>query len=153
MRFNHQAAETSTDRRQSVRRGFSMFDLLVAFTLLVTAMSISTPLVVQHAQLLKSQRNYRLALDELTNQLERLTTLAPAELPTAIEAIAPSAFISERLPSTQLSGKLAEVAGGTRISLDIAWDEMGHRRKPVTLAAWVFDGSPRTIATTGASQP
>jgi hypothetical protein len=153
MTFKHPTAGISTDRRQPARRGFSMFDLLVAFTLLVTAMSISTPLVVRHAQLLKSQRNYRLALDELTNQLERITTLAPAELPTAIEAIAPSAFISQRLPSARLSGKLAEIAGGTRVSLDITWKELGHRRKPVTLAAWVFDGSPIATATKGASQP
>ena len=58
------------------RRGFSMFDLFVAFTLLVAAMSMVAPLVVRHGQLLKSQRNYRLALDELSNQLERLRSAA-----------------------------------------------------------------------------
>lgn len=130
-----------------------MLDLLVAFTLLVASMSISTQLVVRHAQLLKSQRNYRLALDELTNQLDRLTALSPSELTRAIEAIAPSEFVVGRLPNARLSGKLAEIAGGSRVSLDITWDEMGHRKKPVTMAAWVFESSPLPATATGASRP
>lgn len=130
-----------------------MLDLFVAFTLLTTAMSISTPLVVRHAQLLKSQRNYRLALDELSNQLERLTVLAPADLPTAIQRLAPSEFIAQRLPNVILSGNLAESEGGMRIVLDVTWDEMGHRKKPVTLAAWVFERSQAPGETTGGAQP
>lgn len=129
-----------------------MLDLLVAFTLLVTAISISAQLVVRHGQLLKSQRNYRLALDELTNQLDRLSALAPSELPNSIQAIVPSEFISRLLPNARLTGKLAESAGGTRVSLDMTWDEMGHRKKPVAMAAWVFKRSPVKPATAGASQ-
>lgn len=130
-----------------------MLDLFVAFTLLVTAMSISTPLVVRHAQLLKSQRNYRLALDELSNQLERLTVLDPADLPAAIEGLAPSEFITQRLPNARLSGNLAESEGGTRIVLDVTWDEMGHRKEPVTLAAWVFERSQASDEITRRAQP
>jgi hypothetical protein len=153
MTLSQLPAESSTNKRCGSRRGFSMLDLLVAFTLLVAAMSISTQLVVRHAQLVKSQRNYRLALDELTNQLDRLTALTPSEIPKAMESVVPSEFIAERLPNARLSGELAEIAGGSRVSLDITWDEMGHRKKPVTMAAWVFESSPLPPTTTGASQP
>jgi hypothetical protein len=115
-----------------------MLDLMVALTLLIAAMSLVGPLVVRHGQVLKSQRHYRLAMDELTNQLERLAALAPERLSDAMEQLALSPFIAERLVGAKIEGELAPVEAGVRITLHMTWDEIGHRREPVTLAAWVF---------------
>jgi hypothetical protein len=139
--------------RRRTRGGFGMLDLLVAFTLLVAAISVATPLLVRHGQIIKSQRNYRLALDELSNQLERLTALSPQELPPAIERLAPAPFVMERLHKAQISGELAPIEGGSRVTLRLTWDEVGGRKEPVALAAWVFAG-PRAASTeTGVPQP
>ena len=119
-----------------------MIDLMVSLTLLMAAMSVVAPLVVRHGQVLKSQRHYRLALDELTNQLERLAALTPEQLPDAVEQIAPSPFIAERLAGAKIEGELAPEEAGVRILLHMTWDEIGHRREPVTLAAWVFARPP-----------
>ncbi len=120
------------------RAGTSTLDALVAFTLLVTTLSVATPLVVRHGRLLKSQRDYRLALDELSNQVECLVTTSASDLPAAIEQLAPSEFLIERIPSAQISGELLTVDGGMRVVLQLTWNELAVRRSPVSLAGWVF---------------
>jgi hypothetical protein len=110
----------------------------VAFTLLTTTLSVATPLVVRHGRLLQSQRNYRLALDELSNQLERLTALPHADLQQAMAELAPSAFVAERLPGAKLSGALEDAEIGQRLTLRLSWNETDRVKAPVSLAAWVF---------------
>src|ERR1041385_154336 len=105
------------------RRGTGSLDLLVSFTLLMTAMSVATPLIVRHERMVKSHRNYRLALDELSNQMDRLTALQSDKLSQAVKQISPSSFISERLPGARLSGELQHADFGTRVKLTIFWSE------------------------------
>ena len=98
---------------------------------------MATPLVVAHGRLLKAQRNYRLALDELSNQIEVLGTLPPGELPEAIEKLTPSLQANERLPGATLRGSLAESKFGQQITLEIWWDEPGRKDAPVRLTGWL----------------
>src|SRR5882724_7546940 len=88
------------------RTGTSSIEVLVAFTLLSTALSLSLPLVVRHGRLLESCRHYRLALDELSNQLDRLTALPEADAQVALKQLKPSQFIAAKLPGAELSGQL-----------------------------------------------
>jgi hypothetical protein len=125
------------------RRGTGSLDLLVSFTLLVTAISVATPLVVRHGRLLRSQRDYRLALDELSNQIDRLTALPLDELTQAVKQLSPSPFVTERLAGARLSGELQPAESGTRITLALSWNETERVRAPVTLAAWVFAPPPQ----------
>lgn len=126
-----------------MRSGTGMLDLLVSFTLLVTLISVSTPLVVRHGCLLKSHRNYRLALDELSNQMERLAALTVDQLPSALEQISPSKFISDRLPGAKIASDSEPVElGGRRITLKLSWNDVGRREAPVTLAAWIMPLPP-----------
>ena len=57
------------------RLGTTMVEVIVALTLLTTTLSVAAPLVVRHGWLLASQRHYRMALDEVSNQMERLSTM------------------------------------------------------------------------------
>ena len=127
-----------------------MLDLLVSFTLLAAAMSIVSPLVVRHGHLLRSQRNYRLALDELSNQMEHLTTLPPDKLSDAMQQLAPMSFVAERLNGAKLSGEIRPAENGSQITLQLSWNETTGRNSPVMLTTWVFPG-PAT--TTEAPQP
>jgi hypothetical protein len=129
-------------------RGTSGFDLLVALGLLVTVMSVATPLVVRHGRLLTSHRNYRLALDELSNQLDRLRAMPVNELPDEMERLTPSGFVKERLPGAKLDGKLRPEESGTHITLRLSWNDAERHRAPMTVAAWIF---PTTLR--GASAP
>lgn len=130
--------------RPTARRGFGTVDLIVSFTLLMTVISIAAPLVARHAKLLRSQRNYRLALDELSNQMDRLTALPFAEIPTATSQLSPSAFLVERLPGAKLSGQTRVGEDSVHITLQITWDDVERSRSPVALSAWVFDQGARS---------
>ena len=118
------------------RRGLSSVEAVVAFALLASVTTVSAQLFVAHGRLLKSQRNYRLALDELSNQLERLVALPPAELSSAVDQLAVSPSALERLPGAQIHGEVAESALGRRVTLEIWWDEPNRQEAPVRLTAW-----------------
>lgn len=122
----------------SLRAGFSMLEVFVACTLLSSVLAVSTPLIVRHGRLLKAQRNYRLALDELANQLERLRALPPAELGSAAASVAPSEFGKAKLPGVKLRAELQAFDLGQRLTVSATWSEVERERAPLSLAAWVF---------------
>lgn len=129
----------------SVRRGATVLEVLVACTLLSTVLSVATPLVIQHNRLLTAHRDYQLALDELSNQLERLTALPAAELPAALEKLSPSDLATAHLHDAQLTGELA-ADQGQRLTLHLTWGEPQRRSAPVSLAAWIYrpvDAAPQ----------
>jgi hypothetical protein len=128
---------------QSNRQATSTLDLLVALTLLVAVIGVATPLSVRHGRLLKSQRNYRVALDELSNQVERLSVLPAGELPRALDELKPSDFVMERLADVELGGELRPFESATRVTLRISWSEMERKLAPLSLSAWVYPPAPR----------
>ena len=121
--------------------------MIVALTLLASVLALSTPLIVAHGRLLKSQRNYRLALDELSNQLERLSTLPEEELTGALKKLTPSPLAAERLPGATLRGELVDSAMGRRLTLETWWDEPNRQAAPLRLTAWIV--SQRGLADAG----
>jgi hypothetical protein len=120
------------------RRGTSSVEVLVAFTLLASVLGLATPLVVKQQRLLAAQRDYRLALDELSNQLDRLTVLSQDELAAAVEQLLPSSFITARLSDVRLRGELKSQDPGTCVILRITWDELQRGAAPLAMAAWVY---------------
>src|SRR5882672_4071612 len=89
------------------RCGSTSYEVLVAFTLLTTLLSLSLSSMVRHGRLLTSEQNYRLALDELSNQLDRLTALPGNELPLAVKELKLTPFTAERLSDAKLVGEIA----------------------------------------------
>jgi hypothetical protein len=119
------------------RCGASSIEVFVALALLTSVLSLSAPLVVRHGRMLIAHRHYRIALEELTNQLERLTAMRADEVPVAVEQIAPSPFAAARLPGLTLRAQLDSADMGQRVTLAITWDEPERRQAPVVLAAWI----------------
>jgi hypothetical protein len=117
----------------------------VGFTLLASVLGLATPLVVKQQRLLAAQRDYRLALDELSNQLERLTALPPDKLPAALEQILPSSFIAARLSGVTLRGELDSQNPSTRVILRMTWDEHERAAAPLTMVVWIYP-KPRAAA-------
>ncbi|MEX2316008.1 MAG: hypothetical protein WD669_02580 [Pirellulales bacterium] len=111
-------------------------------TLLTTVLAVATPLVVRHGRLLTAQRDYRVALDELSNQLERLTALPPRELAAELDNLKPSPHTAGRLRGAELRGELQPAEFGQRLTLRLAWDEPQRAKAPVVMAAWIFPNSP-----------
>jgi len=120
----------------SRRAGTSSLEVIMAFTLLGSVLAFSTPLVVRHKRLIASQRDYRLALDEVSNQLQRLSAVSPQNLATVIESLQPSDFISTRLSGARVHGELQTSDMGQRVQVSISWGDEQRLAAPVTLAAW-----------------
>jgi hypothetical protein len=123
------------------RPGSTALEALVAFTLLSGALTFATPLVVQHSRLLKAQRNYRLALDEVSNQIERLSLLPTDELAGALSQLKPSELIAAKLPGAELSSKLDDLDIGRRLTLRLSWQGPQGIPTTVSLATWVLPAS------------
>jgi len=140
----HLSIDIDGARRRIPRSATTSLEVIVALTLLCGLLSFSTPLVVKHGRLLQAQRNYRLALDELSNQLERLSALPETELEDAVKQLAPSPFATAHLPGAELRGQLDSIDIGRRLTLRLSWDESERRKAPVALAAWL--PAPRSPA-------
>lgn len=117
-------------------RGLSLIEVIVAFTLLTSVMTLSLPLVVRHGRLLSAQRDYRIALDEVSNQLERITALEPNKVPSALEQLTISSAVAEKLPAATLKGELTPADIGGRVTMRLTW--AGVHGPAVTMSAWVF---------------
>ena len=128
---------SNTSPRCRCHDGATSLEVMVAFTLLTSVLSFSVPLIVRHGRLLTCHNHYRLALDELSNHLDRLTALPEAERAEALENLAPSPFAAARLPGVELRYELEPLDIGQRLILFVTWDEPQRRRAPVTMAAWV----------------
>lgn len=122
------------------RPGTTTIELLVSFTLLTTVLGAALPLVVRHGRILNSARQYRMALDELSNQAERIAALSHDAAIETLDELQPSPFVVEHLPGATLSADLASSDGAERVRLSLTWDEPGRRAAPVSLVAWLHRG-------------
>ncbi|HND56024.1 MAG TPA: hypothetical protein PLV92_26595, partial [Pirellulaceae bacterium] len=77
------------------------------------------------------------ALDELTNQLDRLTALPSADVDAALRELKPSEFAAERLPGAELRVEVESIDFGRRVTLSLIWAEPRRSEAPVRLAAWL----------------
>jgi len=122
------------------RSGFTATEMLVAATLLVSAIAVVSPLTVKTGRLWQDTRHYRLALDELSNQLEQLTLLQADELEAALEELTPSPMAIRVLVNPELTAERFNDADGARLKLSLRWDRPGGS-PPLGLVAWL-DESP-----------
>jgi hypothetical protein len=135
------------------RTATSVIESLVALTLLTTLLTVSTPLVVRHGRMLAAQRAYRIALDELTNQLDRLSATAPDEVSAAVDQLALTPFAAARLPGAKLTGRLEPANFGQRLRLEISYADSQLQTSPVTLVAWVPAASQPSEGETAEEEP
>ena len=131
-----QANHSNKNLQRINRQGLFTTELLVAATLLVTLLSVVLPLAVKADRLRQDARHYRLALDELTNQLDSLASLRSPELKASLANLVPSTEIGTVLVEPKLSGVQVSDKDGTRIVLSLEWNQ-GRPSKPVTLVGWI----------------
>lgn len=135
------------------RRGTTTIELLVSFTLLSTVLGAALPLVVRHGRILHSARQYRVALDELSNQAERIGALRHDDAVKAIDELQPSPFAAERLPGAQLTAEVASSDSAERVTLSLSWDEPGRQAAPVSLVAWLPRDADTSVETAKEETP
>jgi hypothetical protein len=122
------------------RNAFTLTELVVAAALMVSVMAVIAPLTVHSARLLQDTRHQQLVMDELSNELERLTMLAPDERDKAIAELVPSEHVRWMLPSAEITAETVRDEDGVRLVLSLNWDRPG-RPRPITFVGWL-DSTP-----------
>ncbi len=118
------------------RRGVSLIELLVAAVVLVAVMSLVTSLCFRISLVWQEIGHRRVAVAELSNQLERLTRMDPEDVPLALASLKPSALVEQTLLAPQLSGEMVESEIGHQIELQLNWRRR-YPGKPVELVGWI----------------
>ncbi len=120
----------ATNRR---RRGTTVADLLVAATLLAAMMTTVMTITLRSGRLRQQTRQHQLALDELSNQLERILSLDATARDDAIRDLKPSEHLVNSLPGCTLAAKVED---SERIVLSLNWDRTINST-PVILTGWL----------------
>ena len=123
-------------RTRKPHLGVTATELLVAAGLMVSVLGFMTSLTFQTGNIVKSVRHYQVAIHELANQLELLTSLNEVERKAMLENLKPSDSGMDALPEATLSGEVVVDSDGTRLVLSLDWDR-GANGTPVSMVAWV----------------
>lgn len=133
--------DSSINRHSHHRRGSLLTELIVAGGLLVTAMGLVATCVVASQRMQCMQREHRLAVDELSNQLERLIALPPSEVKSNLQKLAPSDWLVERLSESELTAQYTSDEFGDRVELKLQWKRVGNP-PPLVAVAWLNVNKP-----------
>ncbi len=138
-------------RRFHARQGLTFTEVVVAATLVVSMIGFVAPLTVRIGRVWQSTRQYRLAFNELANQMELLTSLGVSGCDAALTNLKPSANAAKSLPDVRLGGQLIRNQDGTRLLLSIDWDR-GSQSVPLSLVGWLDTDSVEPLPTLKSSE-
>ena len=123
------------------RSGITSVELIISSILLITVISFVTTICFQINLVWKDIHHHRVAMGELSNQLEELTQLSRVSAEEAINDLQPSSVCVRSLRNPVLQGELTDDAFGTRIVLQINWDRR-NPGKPIELVGWITSDQP-----------
>src|SRR4051812_7863601 len=118
------------------RRAASTLEVIVALTLLLSVLSLSVSLNIRHGHLLVAQRHYRQALDELSNQFDRLAGLPAEDIAQSVKQLSVSPFAVSRLANAKVTAELKPADIGQRVTLHMMWNE-AHEQS-VSITGWII---------------
>lgn len=120
------------------RGGVSSIEFLVSFSVMVTVMTFATSMTLNISRVWRDIEHQRLAVSELSNQLEELVRLSGEDLNQRVSQIEPSEFCNQGLDEPRISAKISSDALGQRIDLELAWKRHPVEKK-VRLSGWAID--------------
>ncbi len=145
------SAPESSNFRRKRRQGSSATEVLVAATLLLSLIGAVVPTTVRTAKIWRDTRHFQIATNELSNQLESLSSLSEAERVNALNMLAVSQPTSEILISATLAAETTNDADGNRLTLTLNWERSIHA-KPLQITGWLKP-SPSVLKETANTAP
>ena len=125
------------DIKQPIRQrwGVSSIEFLVSFSVMATVMTFATTMTLNISRVWRDIEHQRLAVCELSNQLEEITLLTGESLTERVGQMEPSDFCKQGLDEPRISAKLSSDKLGQRIDLELVWKRRPAEKK-VRLSGW-----------------
>jgi hypothetical protein len=101
-------------------------------------MAVVAPLTVRSGRLWQESRRQQLVIEELSNQLEWLIHLSPAQRASALTNLTVPEYLQKAIPGAKLSAESIRDEHGTRLVLSLAYGAQAMPApRPVTLVGWL----------------
>ena len=134
------------------RSGSMLTELLVAMGLLSSLVAAAVPMSMKLLRVRQIHQQQLVAVEELSNQLERLSQHSAKELPMLASSINLPSYLEDQLLGASLSIELVPVDGdrfaktdnadGHRLTLTLTWtDRLGNPPTELSLSAWHYSNS------------
>ncbi|QDV11529.1 hypothetical protein CA51_13980 [Rosistilla oblonga] len=137
MCFRHTFNRCQSPPRRGCRRGGgSMIELVVSATLLVALIGTFAPMSLSAGRMWQQTRHHQLALDELSNHLDRLLALPEDQRGAELQSLQPSAAAQAALPAASLTAVQVSDEDGTRVTIEINWQRQTPSQ-PLSLTGWI----------------
>ncbi len=124
---------TIASRRQ--RSAVTVIEAIVSAGLMLVVMSLVVRMTFSVDRVWRDVGQHRVAMQELSNQLDRLTMLPSDQLASAMKSLEVSEVVKRTLPAANLQSELIRDELGVRIVLRIDW-QRPVPAKPLMMAAW-----------------
>ncbi len=115
-----------------------MIELVVAAGLLLVAMSFVVQMTYRVDHLWTDAAEHRVAMHELSNQVERLSLLSVDEVSRQLESLEIAANVTTILRDAAVSGELVEDDFGKRLVLRLNWSRR-HAGEPLQMVGWMMN--------------
>ena len=123
-------------RRWRQRTGSTATEVLVSATLLLSLIAVVVPTTVRTAKIWRDTRHYQVATNELSNQLELLSSMSDEQQTEAIKQLTVSEPTSRILSGATLAAELANDSNGNRVTLSINWERTTDA-PPLKITGWL----------------
>jgi len=128
-----------------LRQGSTATEVLVAATLLLSLIGAVIPTTVRTAKIWRDTRHFQIATNELSNQLEALSSLNEAERATALNQLTVSEPTRKILMGATIASETANDSDGNRITLTLNWERTPNAN-PVKITGWLKAASSKPSA-------
>lgn len=125
-------------RLRNNRRGQSMMEMIVSAVIICATVTTITTMLFKCGVILRDVSRYRVAVRELSSNLEELTLLDVDSATEKNKHLKPSQICEDRLPEAKLTGTLVEDNLGVRVELSLNWKHV-IESKPVVLCGWLIE--------------
>ena len=127
----------SLRNQRNYRSGFTLSEVLVSTLLMMTIMSLVGTVCHRVNLIWFDVNHHRVAVSELSNQLEELTAMTLDQAAVAVKSMEPSESCRQALASPQLTGEIFEDQLGTRVLLKINWTRP-NAANPIEMSGWII---------------
>ncbi|MEM6471220.1 MAG: hypothetical protein AAF802_16790 [Planctomycetota bacterium] len=119
-----------------MRSGIAVLDVVIAASLVMSLVAVSTPMVIRVSRIWIQTRHYHLAADLLSGEMDRVLAIDSGIRNSELESLTVPAEVANVLIGAELTGDIMDTSSGRVIVLSLDWPRLGDP-PPMRLTAWI----------------